>query len=317
MRRKWGVLMAAAVAAVIITACGSGDGVVINGTTAAEDKESSGAEATTDGGEQSSAADSNESLVESETPSAYGAKIEIVTGDTTAEAQTEPETTAAPTTAAPTTVAPTTAAPTTAAPTTAAATTAAKEYAVWDVNKTMYAISSVRVRASYSTSSEVLGSLAEGESVQCTGESDNGWMRVSWKGHTGFVSKSYLSDTAPAGGQSGNGGTGSDRPTSTQPSGTTPGGTQGPSAGGTTPGGSSQGSSSGGTGSSSGGNGAGTSGSGTISGVVTNIDPSGLTIQTANGSSYSFVWGSSIPSLAAGDQVQVTYQGNTVVSVTK
>ena len=214
MRKHLTILTAAAMTAVMLTACGSGDGIVINGTTAAE----SGIVAGETSGEQA------EGSTLEETSKTGGTKIEIVTGETTAaveslEGQTEPETTqeagkmiisaetattgttAAATKAAnPTTAAATKAAnPTTAAATKAAApTTAAATYTVKDVSKTMYASSSVRVRSGYSTSTDVLGALSAGEKVTVTGEVENGWVRVTYKGHTAYVAKNYLTETAPA-----------------------------------------------------------------------------------------------------------------------
>ena len=205
MRKHLTILTAAAMTAVMLTACGSGDGIVINGTTAAE----SGIVAGETSGEQA------EGNTPEETSKTGGTKIEIVTGETTAaveslEGQTEPETTqeagkmiisaetaATGTTAAATKAAnPTTAAATKAAnPTTAAATkaaaptTAAATYTVKDVSKTMYASSSVRVRSGYSTSTDVLGALSAGEKVTVTGEVENGWVRVTYKGHTAYVAK--------------------------------------------------------------------------------------------------------------------------------
>lgn len=70
-------------------------------------------------------------------------------------------------------------------------------------NETVYSTDSgVRVRKSYSTSSSVLGSLSEGESLKRTGiatEKVNGilWSKVTYKGQTGYVSSSYLTTTKP------------------------------------------------------------------------------------------------------------------------
>ena len=343
MRKHLTILTAAAMTAVMLTACGSGDGIVINGTTAAE----SGIVVGETSGEQA------EGNTPEETSKTGGTKIEIVTGETTAaveslEGQTEPETTqeagkmiisaetattgttaaatkaANPTTAAATKAAnPTTAAATRAAnPTTAAATkaaaptTAAATYTVKDVSKTMYASSSVRVRSGYSTSTDVLGALSAGEKVTVTGEVENGWVRVTYKGHTAYVAKNYLTETAPAttntssSTTSGTSGTNSSSagnknqtttsPTTTINNGTTPGGsnsghTTAPD-GSQTPGNTTA---PGGTTNSSSGK--------TVTGNVTALDPSGLTIQTSDGQSYQFTWGSDVPALAPGEKVQVQY----------
>ena len=332
MRKHLTILTAAAMTAVMLTACGSGDGIVINGTTAAE----SGIVVGETSGEQA------EGNTPEETSKTGGTKIEIVTGETTAaveslEGQTEPETTqeagkmiisaetaATGTTAAATKAAnPTTAAATKAAnPTTAAATkaaaptTAAATYTVKDVSKTMYASSSVRVRSGYSTSTDVLGALSAGEKVTVTGEVENGWVRVTYKGHTAYVAKNYLTETAPAttntssSTTSGTSGTNSSSagnknqtttsPTTTINNGTTPGGsTSGHTTapdGSQTPGNTTA---PGGTTNSSSGK--------TVTGNVTALDPSGLTIQTSDGQSYQFTWGSDVPALAPGEKVQVQY----------
>ena len=343
MRKHLTILTAAAMTAVMLTACGSGDGIVINGTTAAE----SGIVAGETSGEQA------EGNTPEETSKTGGTKIEIVTGETTAaveslEGQTEPETTqeagkmiisaetattgttaaatkaANPTTAAATKAAnPTTAAATKAAnPTTAAATkaaaptTAAATYTVKDVSKTMYASSSVRVRSGYSTSTDVLGALSAGEKVTVTGEVENGWVRVTYKGHTAYVAKNYLTETAPAttntssSATSGTSGTNSSSagnknqtttsPTTTINNGTTPGGS---TSGHTT---APDGSQAPGNTTAPGGNTNSSSGK-TVTGNVTALDPSGLTIQTSDGQSYQFTWGSDVPALAPGEKVQVQY----------
>lgn len=321
MRKHLTILTAAAMTAVMLTACGSGDGIVINGTTAAE----SGIVAGETSGEQA------EGNTPEETSKTGGTKIEIVTGETTAsveslEGQTEPETTqeagkmiiSAETATTGTTAAATKAAnPTTAAATKAAdPTTAAATYTVKDVSKTMYASSSVRVRSGYSTSTDVLGALSAGEKVTVTGEVENGWVRVTYKGHTAYVAKNYLTETAPAttntssSATSGTSGTNSSSagnknqtttsPTTTINNGTTPGGsnsghTTAPD-GSQTPGNTTA---PGGTTNSSSGK--------TVTGNVTALDPSGLTIQTSDGQSYQFTWGSDVPALAPGEKVQVQY----------
>ncbi len=343
MRKHLTILTAAAMTAVMLTACGSGDGIVINGTTAAE----SGIVAGETSGEQA------EGNTPEETSKTGGTKIEIVTGETTAaveslEGQTEPETTqeagkmiisaetattgttadatkaantttaAATKAATPTTAAATKAAnPTTAAATKAAApTTAAATYTVKDVSKTMYASSSVRVRSGYSTSTDVLGALSAGEKVTVTGEVENGWVRVTYKGHTAYVAKNYLTETAPtttntsSSATSGTSGTnsssaGNKNQTTTSPTTTINNGT--------TPGGSTSGHTTAPDGSQAPGNttapgGTTNSSSGkTVTGNVTALDPSGLTIQTSDGQSYQFTWGSDVPALAPGEKVQVQY----------
>lgn len=66
-----------------------------------------------------------------------------------------------------------------------------------EVNETVYATSSVNVRSSYSTSSSVIGSLNEGDSVTRTGKGSNGWSRVKYNGQTAYISSSYLTTEKP------------------------------------------------------------------------------------------------------------------------
>ncbi len=332
MRKHLTILTAAAMTAVMLTACGSGDGIVINGTTAAE----SGIVAGETSGEQA------EGNTPEETSKTGGTKIEIVTGETTAaveslEGQTEPETTqeagkmiisaetaTTGTTAAATKAAnPTTAAATKAAnPTTAAATkaanptTAAATYTVKDVSKTMYASSSVRVRSGYSTSTDVLGALSAGEKVTVTGEVENGWVRVTYKGHTAYVAKNYLTETAPATTNTSSSATSGTSGTNSSSAGNKNQTTTSPTTtinNGTTPGGSTSGHTTAPDGSQAPGNttvpgGTTNSSSGKmVTGNVTALDPSGLTIQASDGQSYQFTWGSDVPALAPGEKVQVQY----------
>lgn len=60
------------------------------------------------------------------------------------------------------------------------------------VNETVYSTGSVNVRQSWSTSSSVVGSLSEGQSVTRTGIGSNGWSRVTFNGSTAYVSSQYL-----------------------------------------------------------------------------------------------------------------------------
>lgn len=61
-----------------------------------------------------------------------------------------------------------------------------------NVNETVYATGSVNVRQSWSTSSKVVGSLSEGQSITRTGKGSNGWSRVTFNGSTAYVSSEYL-----------------------------------------------------------------------------------------------------------------------------
>ena len=69
-----------------------------------------------------------------------------------------------------------------------------------DVNKTMYVTAStLNMRDSWSSSSTQVGTLSYGESVTVTGECSNGWYRISYDGHTAYVSGRYLSSYAASG----------------------------------------------------------------------------------------------------------------------
>lgn len=66
------------------------------------------------------------------------------------------------------------------------------------VDETVYATAGVHIRASYSTDSEVLGNLAQGQSIQRTGVCDNGWSRVNYNGTDAYIYGDYLTTQAPA-----------------------------------------------------------------------------------------------------------------------
>ena len=65
------------------------------------------------------------------------------------------------------------------------------------VNETVYATTSVNVRSSYSTSSSVVGSLNEGDSVTRTGKGSNGWSKVTYNGQTAYINSDYLTTKKP------------------------------------------------------------------------------------------------------------------------
>ena len=180
----------------------------------------------------------------------------------------------------------------------------------------MYASSSVRVRSGYSTSTDVLGALSAGEKVTVTGEVENGWVRVTYKGHTAYVAKNYLTETAPATTNTSSSATSGTSGTNSSSAGNKNQATTSPTTtinNGTTPGGSTSGHTTAPDGSQAPGNttapgGTTNSSSGkTVTGNVTALDPSGLTIQTSDGQSYQFTWGSDVPALAPGEKVQVQY----------
>ncbi len=62
---------------------------------------------------------------------------------------------------------------------------------------TMYATTSVNVRASYGSDSAILGGLTRGQSIEITGTTNNGWVRVKYNGQTGYVFADYLSWSEP------------------------------------------------------------------------------------------------------------------------
>lgn len=65
------------------------------------------------------------------------------------------------------------------------------------VNQTVYATSEANVRSSYSTSSSIIGSLKQGDSVKRTGIGSNGWSKVTYNGQTAYVSTDLLTTTKP------------------------------------------------------------------------------------------------------------------------
>ena len=55
------------------------------------------------------------------------------------------------------------------------------------VDETVYATAGVHIRASYSTTSDVIGSLAGGASIRRTGVCDNGWSRVVYNNQDAYI----------------------------------------------------------------------------------------------------------------------------------
>ena len=66
------------------------------------------------------------------------------------------------------------------------------------VDETVYATAGVHIRASYSTTSDTIGSLAKGAPIRRTGVCDNGWSRVIYNNRDAFIYGDYLTATAPA-----------------------------------------------------------------------------------------------------------------------
>lgn len=67
-----------------------------------------------------------------------------------------------------------------------------------EVNETVYATTSVNVRASYSADSDKVGGLSTGASVTRTGVGDNGWSRIVYGDRVAYVNSSYLTTTRPS-----------------------------------------------------------------------------------------------------------------------
>jgi hypothetical protein len=75
-----------------------------------------------------------------------------------------------------------------------------------EVNETVYATSTVNIRASYTTSSDKVGSLSTGGSLTRTGIGTGdaeGWSRVEYNGKTCYISSSFLTTTKPTTSSSG------------------------------------------------------------------------------------------------------------------
>ena len=62
---------------------------------------------------------------------------------------------------------------------------------------TMYATAGVNIRAGYSSDNAVIGVLEKGQGIEITGITNNGWIRVKYNGHTGYVFADYLSWSEP------------------------------------------------------------------------------------------------------------------------
>ena len=76
-------------------------------------------------------------------------------------------------------------------------------YTIEPLDKTMYVTSNgLNVREGYSTSYAILGGVPYGSALKVTGKvmlngADAGWYQVSFNNATGYVSGSFVSDTAP------------------------------------------------------------------------------------------------------------------------
>lgn len=75
----------------------------------------------------------------------------------------------------------------------------APTYTYTDLNKTMYAKSSVNVRDLPSTDGNKLGGLSKAQEVHVTGQcNETSWYRIEYSGSVGYVSNNYLQDSKPA-----------------------------------------------------------------------------------------------------------------------
>lgn len=72
-----------------------------------------------------------------------------------------------------------------------------KPVIVKNMSGTMYATTAVYVRSVAGTEGEILGSLNTGSTVSVSGYTNNNWIRVTYNGQTGYVSRDYLSWNAP------------------------------------------------------------------------------------------------------------------------
>ena len=75
----------------------------------------------------------------------------------------------------------------------------ATTYTYADLDKTMYAKSSVNVRDLPSTDGNKLGGLSKAQEVHVTGQcNETNWYRIEYSGSVGYVSNNYLQDSKPA-----------------------------------------------------------------------------------------------------------------------
>lgn len=73
----------------------------------------------------------------------------------------------------------------------------AGSYSVTECWETVWATTTVNVRADASASGEKIGTLAQGNSVTRTGNCSNGWSRVDFNGTTAYISSDYLTTEEP------------------------------------------------------------------------------------------------------------------------
>jgi uncharacterized protein YgiM (DUF1202 family) len=102
-----------------------------------------------------------------------------------------------------------------------------------EVNETVYATTSVNVRASYSADSDKVGSLSAGASVTRTGVGNNGWSRIIYNGNEAYVSSDYLTTSKSSTSTPSTSKPSTSTPSTSKPSTSTPS-TSTPSSGGDT-----------------------------------------------------------------------------------
>ena len=64
-------------------------------------------------------------------------------------------------------------------------------------NQTLYSTGEINVRSSYSTSSNVVGSLKKGDTIEVIGTSSNGWSKVKYNGKEAYIKTELLTETKP------------------------------------------------------------------------------------------------------------------------
>lgn len=69
---------------------------------------------------------------------------------------------------------------------------------LYDDVQIMYALYNVNARMSYTTESNIMGMIYQGDSVKVSGETDNGWYRVDFRGYTAYIRNDLLTSDAEA-----------------------------------------------------------------------------------------------------------------------
>ena len=64
-------------------------------------------------------------------------------------------------------------------------------------NQTLYSTGEINVTSSYSTSSNVVGSLKKGDTIEVIGTSSNGWSKVKYNGKEAYIKTELLTETKP------------------------------------------------------------------------------------------------------------------------